>query len=337
MLDWARDRSAIIVRVCLLLIAIAAWGYYVYPRNSSFSVSAETEFLSVRVSDSNQPDWFLPNVAACIREEGGSEDATCGRGFRAVTLEDVELKFYQGYFLAFRGYRSEAIEIAVTMAPSAAEVRLDGFDPETGESISEVLTNGSNLVVSLRSGERPYMASRGFAVLGERPGGSGGLVLRRANYEVRQTLGKRNPIVVASGQFLPGDQVNFLRDQCPFWLCFGDVPNAREIPATLVVTDISSSPAFDVILTTPSEPSVIGIARVGSVTSTIPVHWTARLSSDPIPASLATLIGLLGTALALSNVYLTPPGKPASDQTKRRARSRVRPKERAHRPNRRNL
>lgn len=322
-MTWSKAVSTPYIRLFLLILIALVFVYYLIPRPSSFSVTARSEYLKVAVSDLNQPDWYLPAVVACIRPEDGSRlnrvgNTTCGPRFEEHSLEAVDLRFRSGYGLTFRGFEPGIVELAVDKDEDAAEVRLDGFDA-TGAEQSIALTTGSALRIPFNTGDRPDIATRGFVDLGERPSASAGLFLRQARYEVRQKMFDKTH-VVASGQFLLGDKVNFLKQGCVLWLCAVDTGAIEEVAATVVVSSDTRFSAFDVILTTPNEYSAIGITRIGSDLTELPITWTSRLASDPRPAALATLIGLLGALVGLTNTYLAgrdqKPSAPPADTNK---------------------
>lgn len=336
-MSWLATIRAYWVRIILAGLFVLACLYYVAPRMSAFSVSATTEYLRVTVSDDNQRIWYLPRIETCLEDTSGTPDpaSPCASGFSMQTLTDVEVEFSTGYDLTFRGFRPNQIELAIGKRDNLATVLFYGIGTDEGGITYErtvPVTDAMSVIIHFDESDQPYIEMRGLADLGERPEQSSGLILRSATYEIRQALAGRSPLVVGRGTALQGDKMNFILNEDAG--LFNPPPKAesskrgrgaatldatgqrrqwQEVPATVFVTDISRSAAFAVILTTPLEYSSIGITRIGSVISTVPVSWTARLSNDPLPAAIGTLFGLLGALLALSNAYLAPPRKKPAD------------------------
>lgn len=354
---WVQSFLAHAIRNCLLVVAALCVVYYAWPRKSSLSVVSDTEVLRTYITDSGQEDWFLPIVHVC-RPRTPNEVSPAR--FEKATLEFGEVRFSEGYTLTFRGFTEGFVEVAVAKHPEAANVILDGAlaapqtpnDPSNGagpeaafcdsnattiESATAgegiTLTPGTNLMVPFPTDDRPLMVLRGVVDLGELADDSGGLVLHRARYEVRQRLWRfpfaLRPVVVASGDAMPGDKINVVRNT-PWAVASlsrlrtalvrlqGGVTQrtelqkstgaviATQVPATLVVSDVIRGPAFSVFMTTPHDYSALGVSRIGAELTTRPVSGMARLANDPTPAALATFIGLFGALLALVNALLTP-------------------------------
>ncbi len=321
-MKWLGSLAFVSIRSILLVLFIVVFVYYLVPRPASFSVAAQTEYLRVDISDINQPDWYLPAVTACVRRAQGetaivSTDSICGSQFDEHKLKAVDVRFAVGYSLVFRGFEPGFVEVAVNRDDSAADVRLDGFDKASAPA-SVVLTSGSTLRIPFGEGDRPDIASRGVVVLGEHRNVTAGLMLRSADYEIRQKLGDRT-YVVGKGEFLLGDRVHFVRHKESLIGCARRASDVQGFPANLMISSDRRFSAFDVVLTTPNECSAIVVTRIGASPTELPISWTSRLASDPHPAAFATLIGLLGALVGLSNAYLTPRDK---DDKKPARRSR---------------
>ncbi len=307
------------------------------------SVQEDEEADTVVSENSSEAIETYPDVEE-EKAEVNKNEKLCGEGFAEYKVNDGFVKFAPGYTLVFRGFKPGVIEVAVrqrqnpkkdetetedsgneeTSSNTAAiEVRIDGYDDEDGP-VSEVLTSGSTLIIPFDATDRPDIAMRGFVDLGERPTASGGLLLRSADYEVRQEIWSTT-YVVLKGQFLLGDKVNFVRHPRAQIGCKSSAAESAEdesetaedeventeIAANIVISSDRRFAAFDVILTTPKACSGILITRTGATPTALPIPWTARVASDPNPAAAATLIGLLGALIGLSNAYLTPRGSGA--------------------------
>ncbi|MEQ6250073.1 hypothetical protein ABMC89_14360 [Sulfitobacter sp. HNIBRBA3233] len=316
--------SGRIARAGLTIIFVAFVIYYVLPRKQSFTVFASTEYLVVRTVNESSPDWELPDASICLRTNEGSrassiDVADCDNSlYEQHRLADITLRWSEGYTLTFQGRDPSFLLLLVGKEETAKPVIIDGYRMRDGQadydSPAELqVTGGSILRIPWDGPERPLIPMRGRISIGHLPDGRHEMLLREARYEIRQTLGiTRRPSLVAQGDFYPGDRIGFARQSGPFWDRGATAPagNAEDdIVATLFVTNLSRlSPAFDMVATSPSQYSALRLTRIGSAPTIIPVSWTQRIAADTIPVALATLFGLLATAIALSNTYFaTPP------------------------------
>ena len=309
-------------RIWLAVLFVLLALYYAAPRKQAFTVFASTEYLVVETVSSDSPDWELPQMEVCLRTDTPGQSSTdiaaCDNAlFEQHVLSDVALRWSGGYRLVLQGFDPSGLVVLVERDPSAEDVVVDGFKVQDQQSDEDApfgvaVTNGSLLRIPFLSGDRPMIPLRGKVSIGDVPSSRHGLLLREARFEIRQTLGlTRRPVVVAEGTLFPGDRIGFARAKQPLWDRFASLfrpaPSeqaapSEDITASLFVTDISRlSPAFDLVATTSSEFSSLRLTRIGSQPTIIPVSWTQRVAADTIPVALATLLGLLGTAIALSN------------------------------------
>lgn len=322
----ARAPLSLTIRVLLSVLFVGMVLYYVLPRKQAFSVFASTEYLAVDMVSNNAPDWELPSVQACIRKTDPVATGVDVLGCDPTRYEHYEMseafvRWSEGYRLVFQGIEPHAILVTIERDETAKSVILDGFSmhPEPGgqnQAQTPEITHGSILRIPITPQSRPLMPIRGRVTIGDVPNGTQGLILHNARYEIRQQLGlNRRPAVVAQGVFFPGDRIGFASEPHPYLRPFSGlfgVPTAAapDVVASLFITDISRlTPAFDLVATTPPKFSSLRLTRIGSDPTIIPVTWTQRVVGDSIPVAVATLLGLLGTTMALTNAYLNAPQK----------------------------
>jgi hypothetical protein len=333
LLGFGRPPGAIGRRVIFsfALIFLFALIYYATPRQQSFSVFASTELLSVATVSENSPDWELPLVEACVRPQKGINLPNVGRAelshcsgklYTHYRLAEVSARWSHGYRLTFQGIEPNVIQLVINRDDGAPRVFLDGFatiwnnqrnefetDPDTPVQVE--ITNGTLLRVPMPPDNRALMPTRGFVTIGVDPNGHSGLILRNAKFEVREKLAlNRKPVVVADGTLFAGDRVEFVKTPPPLIFSPGrlfgtESQEPEQHLSDVLVTDISRlEPSFEVIATTAQEYSALQLTRVGSTPTLVPVSWTQRVARDSIPAAIATLLGLLGTTIALTNALL---------------------------------
>lgn len=328
------------MRAGLTIIFVAFVIYYALPRKQSFTVFASTEYLVVHTVNESSPDWELPQASLCLRTDrdlnsSSFDEPICdNKLYEQHNLSEITLRWSEGYTLTFQGRNSSFVLLRIDKSEDAKPVAINGYgisggQPDYDQPIDLEVTDGSLLKIPFGASERPLIPMRGRISIGDLPDGRHEMLLREARYEIRQTLGiTRRPSVVAQGEFYPGDRIGFARQPSPLWdrgaaflrgsSRLSDNMDG-DIVATLFITDLSRlSPAFDLVATSPSKYSALRLTRVGSAPTIIPVSWTQRIAADTIPVALATLFGLLATAIALSNAYFSsaPPTPPrAPDKT----------------------
>lgn len=286
----------------------------------------------------NSPDWELPLVEACVRptkeahldKAGRAELNHCsGNLYTQYRLAEVSLRWIDGYELTFQGIEANVIQVVVNRDrdPDLKPVFLDGFatawNPDRNEFESEPdkpvrveITNGTLLRIPMPPNNRALMPTKGFVTIGVDPNGHSGLILRNARYQVREKLAlNRKPVVVADDTLFAGDRIEFVKVPPPLILSpsrlfDADARAPKQHMSDVIITDISRlEPAFEVIATTAPEYSAMQLTRVGSNPTLIPVSWTQRVANDSIPVAIATLLGLLGTTIALTNALLNAGGR----------------------------
>jgi hypothetical protein len=315
------------MRAGLTIIFVAFVIYYALPRKQSFTVFASTEYLVVHTVNESSPDWELPQASLCLRtannlKASNFDEPVCdNRLFEQHDLSEITVRWSEGYTLTFQGADPAFVLLRVDKSKDAKPVLISGYarrggQPDYEQPVEFGITDSSLLKIPFTDFERPLIPMRGRISIGDLPDGRHEMLLREARYEIRQTLGiTSRPSVVAQGEFYPGDRIGFARQPSPLWdrglalLRGSGSPNDNvegDIVATLFVTDLSRlSPAFDLVATSPSKYSALRLTRVGSEPTIIPVSWTQRIAADTIPVALATLFGLLATAIALSNAYFS--------------------------------
>ena len=310
--DWG-----LAVRVIAAFVLLAMLLYYIPERAKGIAISVSSEYLAVDTIGDSDTEWEVPLIEACIRTDTPSATRSlklenCEPSlYEGVRAEFPVLKWPTGYRLEFRSFDTETLEIKVNKSDDAPQVLLTD---------DRAITNGTLLRIPYGN-ERPLLPVEGFATIGQPPNASDRLILRHGVYEIRQKLlpwGK--PLVVSDGAFFPGDKIDFL---CrPSWPWSGvftpDCDAGAPIPARLFITDLSSrSAAFELVVTTDRAFSELYISRVGDLPSYRKVTWSDRVLADSLPVALATILGLLGTIIALSNNYFSRNGKskPKDDKT----------------------
>ncbi|NVO58197.1 hypothetical protein HW561_20600 [Rhodobacteraceae bacterium B1Z28] len=260
----------------------------------------------------------MPGVEACLRKEPGehaSELAWCDpSNFMGRKLGETAIRWMDGYHLTFRSFDKQWIEVLVEHEEGAKPVFLIG---------DEKIDNGSVLRIPFyHDYGRTVIPVRGIATIGEVPSATDSLLLQEGRYEIRQELGLlwKYPNVVKQGTFFPGDRVSFAVQPKPGWRrWFGLAQTAgdtsKDVPAQMFIADLDPKDnGVDLVATTELKYSALCLDRVGVIEKRkcLPVSPTERLKEDAFPVALATILGLIGSLVALANAYILPTPRPKS-------------------------
>lgn len=304
-------------RIFGLVLLLAVLVYYVPARPQSFVVSASTEILRIEMVDDGNVEWELPEIELCARimdptAPRRSELNWCSADrYSSMRLQDAVVQWRDGYTLTFRSFAADYIDVLVERREDALPVRIS----ETVE-----ITNGSLLRIPVdHPAGRALIPARGYVTIGDVPNRSDTLLLREGRYEIRQNLGvfHRQSHVVERGTLFPGDRISFAGQEAPLWaqVFGGGDPGPKDtdtVVARLFLTELSpQSRWFDIVATTEPAFSALRITRVGGQPTLIAVSWTQRLLADALPVAIATILGLMGSIIALSNAYTAKRGPEA--------------------------
>lgn len=280
-------------------------------------MKAETEFLRIETVSEGAYDWTLPKVEICIPTDAPSASSVpvrfCDRDlFEGRVFESYEtLRWTDDYILEIHGYEPGLIEIYVSRIKGDQPVFLGDLE----------IMDGSLLFIPLNSPERVILPIRGQVTIGEPPLHSDAQILRSGRFEIRQKFGRKARHVVAEGALFTGDRISFSDIDPPLWhRLFTAQPEDTRLIARLFLTGLSgTSPGFEVIATTDAAYSTLDLTRIGAEPAPIPVTWTQRFGSDPLPVGLASVLGLLATIIALSNNFFA--NRPPAGQKTRQNHS----------------
>lgn len=313
----------VLISIALFLLS------YLLDRKQAFAISAVTEFIRVETVSEGADDWSLVAAHICTPKEDDVQNSAsppapndtgltpdeiglspdCADNFydqRTFKLDDdneeLTLRWTDDYTLEIRDFNRGFLYVYVTRdAPT------DSRDTQPVYFQDLEIPSDSILYIPVNDDEPPRLALRGYLTLGEPPVRSDAMVVRDGRYEIRQDGRRLRKHVVAEGEFFPGDRVTFEREPAPLWARWSiekDAELAKKVTSRIFVTDLNvSRHGFDVVATTDPQFSSIYLTRVGGQPSRIPVNWAQRLTSDPIIAALATILGLLATMLALRNNF----------------------------------
>lgn len=317
----------------IVVIALAVFFFaYLMERKQSFAVSAFTEYLRVETVSEGADDWSLVAAHICIPKSDQPEPeqantpseeedaprptpksigitANCADAFfdqitfdLASADEELTLSWTDDYVLEIRQFNKDALYIYVSRE---APIEEKGEQPVFFQD--KEIRDGSGLYIPLKEGESPRLALRGYVSLGEAPVRSDAMVVRHGQYEIRQDGWQQRKHVVATGDLFPGDNITFEREPTPFWSRWplqSDRLASDRIVSRVFVSDlVPNVTGFNVVATTDPQFSSIQLTRVGGQPTRIPVSWAQRLTTDPLVAGIATLLGLMATILALRNNF----------------------------------
>ncbi len=303
---FRRETLAVATRFFGVFLLVAMPVYYGIARKTSVSVSASTEFLAVETTGGDEIEWDLAKLEACVRTDTPSAQSESVKDcapslYEGRKLEDAVLRWPVGYHLEFRAYEPTYLEVHVTRTEGAATVLLDG---------TLEVESGTLLRIPFQD-QRPVLPVRGHVSIGNVPNRADSFILIQGEYEIREKplLGDA-PIVVIEDSLFPGDRIDMTCKRPVFRSRSEGVRcSENHDPAVdLFVTNLDPrTPEFDVVAGSRADFSNLRLTRAGGLTTDIRVSPIRRIITDPLPLAAATLLGLVGTIIALSNAYLSSP------------------------------
>lgn len=310
------DRIKAAIRLTLLCVLIAMIVYYVWPRRQSFLVDARTDILTITTGNETAEIWELEDVSICrqappsqlvpIAPSDGvvrhsDPQAFCtAEGYELVKIDQLEVSWPIGTTIVIRleqdrvggtrsasdGAPNHVIEVKVEKLASAEPFAVEGVSIPNGTLLrfpARVLNDLGVLRIAgkIRLGQTATQGTR--------------LMLRDGTFEIKERFAFLDaPLVVNSGLLLLGEEV--------------EVVPSRKSEAPLLSRAFVSIPegnltGLRVVLTTSPVHSRLERKRAyGYAIATS--NWMQRIQADPYPVVLATLLSLLGGAIAVAQSFV---------------------------------
>lgn len=279
-------RAFVVIVFCLVPV------YYLWDRNQSFTLQAATQSITITTDAGLDNEWEIAGAILCRRIPAGeaviaTDASRCDADFYtqheiAPTTGDdsglVTLVWPADYQLTIQGAGTDELSVAITF-PADAETLYFGDIAVPDQSL--VIFPASELT---RLGTLPLS---GKVRIGQPPRAGASHILRAGTYEIRENLGLSGlSTVVAGGTLLLGDYA-WPADR-----------NGEPITASMFLADSADErAAFDIVLTTPQQPSAINIERVGGASAAFTTRWIDRVNTDALPIAITALLTLLATIL----------------------------------------
>lgn len=289
-----------IMRSVLLFAFLCVAAYYLFPRPQSFTIVAATQSVTVTTAEGMQDVWALENAVLCQRRpvdaplpdelpQAGQCDP---EDYVEMRAPFAEILWTPGYRLTVSGDSESQLYVSIT-APPKGPLALFGEAP---------ITNASALFFDRSSlANLGGLVAQGQIEIGGLAQAGAAKLTRSGTYQIRETLGlPSRKAVVATGDILTGDLVRLTDRQ------------GAGITATMLLAPSADALAdFDVIMTSPEQPSAIEITRIGGAQSTITTRWTDRIANDALPVALSIFLGLFGVTLGIARSLVPDPKPPA--------------------------
>jgi len=278
-----------VMRVAVVIIFIAVGVYYALARDQSFTLHAQTRAATVTLTGPQVQEWFLRDAILCLRRSEPAaanveSDVCSGRFYTQVTAEEASVLWPERAALTLSGGNQDMLLVAIDLSQTAEPAQFNG-QPVRDESL--LMFPKSSLV------DTGSLVARGRVSLGALAAGGAPHLLVGGSYEIREELGlSTSSVVVATGNFLPGDMVRI-----------EDAQGLQVTSHVLIAPSTHALAGFDVVATTPPAPSVLKIQRIGAEPSRITSRWTDRLINDAFPLALSIFLGLLGASLGITKSF----------------------------------
>lgn len=314
-----------------LLIAVGMWLYYLLPKERSFIIIAKTNIIELTTDGSFADPWIFEEAVLCLPPDlskktdnlvfpSDGEFPTAEKGFcksKTSTRRDIrnlEINWPKGVNLRLRKLPGDEIELRVSFSEvqlSKSEnvltsVEISHTEAENPDEEIILLTEGALLrfpATALR--EQSILVFGGDARIGVPPNSGETELLLGGQYEIRETFWlQKRPFVVARGELVLGDRVTVVN---------GSNKDAIPVPAEGFVSMQGQESRSDylnvVFATSPNARSAMRLERAGSSAIYVETTWFERVSSDPVPATLSALAGLLSSlAVIFRPIFDAPSG-----------------------------
>lgn len=310
------ERIKAVIRLILLCVFIAMIVYYVWPRRQSFLVDVRTDILTITTGDETADIWELEDVRICrqtpasqiipIAPTDGLERSTdpqafcTAEGHEFQKVDQLEVSWPIGTTIVIRleqdriggprnasnGGPNHTIEVKVENLASA--------EPFVVEGVS--ISNGTLLRFPARVvNDLGVLRIAGKIRLGQTATQGTRLMLRDGTFEIKESFALLGaPLVVKSGRLVLGEEVEVV----PRWK--HDAPLMSRAFVSIPEGNLTG---LRVVLTSSPVQSRLERKRAyGYAVATS--NWMERILADPRPVVLATLLSLLGGAIAVAQSFV---------------------------------